>query len=299
MDSIHAQMASGQGDKNDTAQIRSLEEEDGQDARGLRELLHVQFLLQLRLLCPITPFRALLPCLQCITEKNVNTRRIGGLAVIAIKEFAPFNLIYYLGNKYYVNSISINVEKEGFEEKKIYICDKCNEIVVDAENKEASTLVSCPSCKEQVKLNAFKKAIKFPNMFSQANDRITCDEENREITGYDISINYQRKEPNIDNYAMTCENCEPIAITYEHNGEIFMVNKGVLVKDKKTLEIETRTFNFCSACGSWLSTAEKVQDHVENCSKGGSSRFMFEDLWLFVRGNHRYHHVYFTLGRRY
>lgn len=38
------------------------------------------------------------------------------------------------------------------------------------------------------------------------------------------------------------------SISYEHNGKIYMVNKGVRVKSKSSNEISLQTFNFCSAC---------------------------------------------------
>ncbi|KKM14566.1 hypothetical protein LCGC14_1704810 [marine sediment metagenome] len=86
-------------------------------------------------------------------------------------------------------------------------------------------------------------------MFSTSGPRITCDEENRQIKGYEITINYKLKKSKIVNYEITCDQNQTAKISYEHNGNIYMVNKGSRIKSRTTNEIELHSFNFCSACG--------------------------------------------------
>ncbi|MHA1426726.1 MAG: DEAD/DEAH box helicase [Candidatus Helarchaeota archaeon] len=212
-------------------------------------------------------------------------------SVIAIREFAPHNQIYFLGSKYRVNKAMIKTDRGEINVDKIYICENCNEIVVDSINTSSTSLVKCPTCNEEINLSNYKSSIHFPHMSSISGDRITCDEENRRITGYEITMNYKRNTSNVVSFNFACGDSVTGTLTYEHNGKIYMVNKGSKQRSKTTMEISVNPFNFCSACGTWFH--EEAADHVEKCDKKGSERNLYESLWLFVEGNHDV--VVFTL----
>lgn len=89
-------------------------------------------------------------------------------------------------------------------------------------------------------------------MYSISGSRITCDEENRQVKGYEITMNYKHNISELQRFDINSDDNVIGSITYEHNGKIFMVNKGVRVKSKSSNEISLQTFNFCSACGQWL-----------------------------------------------
>ncbi|MHA1684752.1 MAG: DEAD/DEAH box helicase [Promethearchaeota archaeon] len=284
MSSINQRQMSGLGTESERRKYSALERKVKKMRDGQGNYYTYNFLSNYGFL-PNYAFPSVASLLTMYNSRKREYRDNWRSSVIAIREFAPFNQVYFMGNKYQINRASINMEREGLEEKKIFICKNCNEIMVGLEKDAVDSLVNCPSCKEQVQLDSYKSAIRFPNMSSRVDSRITCDEENREITGYDISINYRRTESNIENFNMMCDGKESAKITYEHHGGIFMVNKGVAYRDKKTLEIETKAFNFCSACGKWLSSTS-VDGHIESCNKGGTSRHQYNDLWLFVDGKH-------------
>ncbi|MEJ2277386.1 MAG: helicase C-terminal domain-containing protein [Candidatus Lokiarchaeota archaeon] len=206
-------------------------------------------------------------------------------SVIAIKEFAPHNRVYFLGSKYRINRAMVKSESGEIELDEIYICDNCNEILIDNYNFTATGLVKCPHCEEEINLNNFKSSIKFPHMYSMSGPRITCDEENRQVKGYEITMNYKHQPSEIKMYNIISSEQQLATITYEHNGKIFMVNKGTKVKAKTSNEIHLQPFNFCSACGQWLSEG-KVDEHIENCPKKGKARHLQKKLWLFIEGNH-------------
>ena len=64
-----------------------------------------------------------------------------------------------------------------------------------------------------------------------------------------------------------------------------MVNKGSRIKSKTSNEVSLNPFNFCSACGQWLHEQE-ANTHIDNCSKKGKSRNLYDKLWLFIEGIH-------------
>ncbi|MHA1728908.1 MAG: helicase-related protein, partial [Promethearchaeota archaeon] len=206
-------------------------------------------------------------------------------SVIAIKEFAPFNRVYFLGNKYQVNKAYLMKtisEQKTPETIKIYICNNCLEIMIGRLN---STLVKCPYCNEEINLNNSISAIEFPHIFSMTSARITCDEENRQAIGYDIIMNYKRMDSKVKEFSLVKNGVEMGTISYEHNGNIYMVNKGRRMKSRNTNEIKLQKFNYCTACGDWLSE-ENRETHVDECPKRGTADNIKRDLWLFIEGNH-------------
>jgi len=206
-------------------------------------------------------------------------------SVIAIREFAPHNQVYFLGNKYNINKAMIKSDKGEIDVDSVYICEHCNEILVRSKKISPNSLVNCSNCGEKILLDGFKDAIRFPHMYSRSGSRITCDEENRKIKGYDIAMNYKHNISNITNYEVKTGDILNGTITYEHNGKIFVVNRGIIYKSKTTNEKSLQSFNFCSACNKWLYKSA-VADHYENCpKKSGIPINIYDDLWLFIEGN--------------
>ncbi|MHA1251090.1 MAG: DEAD/DEAH box helicase [Candidatus Helarchaeota archaeon] len=206
-------------------------------------------------------------------------------SVIAIREFAPYNRVYFLGNKYNINRAMIKSDRGEIEVDKVYICDKCNEIIIDNKNFRSISMIKCPNCNESIKLSNFKSCIQFPHMYSISGDRITCDEENRQVRGYMITMNYERNESAISEYEIISGEEKIGSITYEHNGKIYIVNQGYRVKSINTNEVKLQSFNFCSACGQWL-PGNKADEHINNCPKNALARNLYRDLWLMVKGYH-------------
>jgi len=206
-------------------------------------------------------------------------------SVIAIREFAPHNQIYFLSNKYRVNKALIKTYQGIPLSLKLYICEHCNELLKDSDNSKIETLSKCPNCNHDINLANYKRSIQFPHMQSILREKINCDEENREVKGYEITINYQKRVSDLEEYSINDDKKIIGNITYEHNGQIFMVNKGSHFKSKTGTHTELKAFNFCSACGNWL-TETDIEKHVEKCSKKGNQRNIIEDIWLYIIGNH-------------
>ena len=206
-------------------------------------------------------------------------------SVIAIREFAPHNQVYFSGNKYKINKALVESERGDVDVNRIYICESCNEIIVDSLTSTSTSLAKCPNCEEDIKLSKFKKSIKFPHMYAVSGARITCDEENRQIRGYELTVNYKRKPSALLFFEITVDGSKFGTITYENSGEIYNVNKGYQVKSKSSNEIRLQNFNFCSACGQWLYEGE-AEEHIENCSRNGQQRHLYKDLWMFIKGEY-------------
>jgi superfamily II DNA/RNA helicase len=205
-------------------------------------------------------------------------------STIAIREFAPHNQVYFLGNKYQIKRAMIKTEKGELSVDSIYICPKCDEIYKKSDLKAES---QCPNCNDPIALSQFKSSIAFPHMSSVSRDRITCDEENRQVEGYDISVNYNHTKnvKEIKTYEIMCSSNRIGTISYEHNGQIYLINKGYLDRTEGTTKTTLKPFYFCSACGNWLHQKE-AENHLEKCEKKATDRNLNQEgYWLFVESH--------------
>lgn len=209
-------------------------------------------------------------------------------SVIAIREFAPFNQIYFLGNKYLINKAEVKTTKGEIDVKEMYICPHCEEISLDTPSIKVKSLSNCPNCQEPIDTSQFKSSFRFPHMSSINKERISCDEESRVIKGYEVTWNYKTTDKALE-FKLT-KNCEtnPLGtLSYEHNGKIFIVNKGFVKSSKiNPNENKLELFYYCSACGEWLHE-KQVNSHLDECERHGTSQHLYCDgYWLFVEGNH-------------
>ncbi|UYP44196.1 ATP-dependent RNA helicase SrmB [Candidatus Lokiarchaeum ossiferum] len=209
-------------------------------------------------------------------------------SVIAIREYAPYNQIYFLGNKYQVTKAEVRTTKGKIEVQDMYICPYCEEILMDTPQQKVKCLSNCLSCQNPIDNGQFKYAFEFPHMSSINKERITCDEEARMVKGYEVSMNYKWTNKAKEYQIIETKNDNALVeLSYEHNGKIFIVNKGVVKSDKNNPnESNLEPFYYCSACGAWLHETQ-VNTHLDNCERNGTSENLYNDgYWLFVEGNH-------------
>lgn len=211
--------------------------------------------------------------------------------VIAIREFAPHNQIYFLGNKYRVTRAIVKTEAGEINRNKVYVCEHCNGILVGKTQAALTAQANCPMCGAEIKLSRFMDCIDFPHMNSISGAQITCDEETRRIQGYEVVINYEPNPARLKQFALDCPGGTTRGtLTYEHSGKVYLVNEGIISRSATTHERTVRPFNFCSACGQWLSSTQVEHhvdlDHADHCPRSGSGNNIYDNLWLFVEGNH-------------
>lgn len=199
---------------------------------------------------------------------------------IAINEFAPSNTLYYRGTKYQVTRARPKTKEHKLDLQPVMICPECENITI---GEKAKTISACPDCglsfeEEHPNLNA----IEFPDMYASKRQRITSDEEERLRLGYDIVLYYQTGEP-LEIYQVKSGG-NAFDMSYEHNGSIIKVNRGVRKTDQ---DIEDSGFTLCSACYQWLS-GKNVDKHVdeERCPRNATEEDIVSGLYLYKEGRH-------------
>ncbi|OGS23329.1 MAG: hypothetical protein A2252_09615 [Elusimicrobia bacterium RIFOXYA2_FULL_39_19] len=165
--------------------------------------------------------------------------------VLALREYAPFNTIYVDGSIYKITGAN-SFEKDMI--KKIKICEKCENIILDNEITQSA----CGRC--GATLPNSRKVINMPDMVAEEKDRIGSDEEERLRSGFMINAYYKENKSNVLTQKIQLDNKEVLKIAYEHNGKIIGVNRGL----KYDISEGKEGFSYCAKCKTWLKKDEKT-----------------------------------------
>lgn len=110
--------------------------------------------------------------------------------IIALREFSPYNTLYYSGQKFVIERVSR--ESDINTRYNLLICDHCNHIeeIPDGKPRPAN----CKSCGNVYVRPINSSAIQFPRMQAQRRMRITAEEEERSKGGYKIISSYSKSK---------------------------------------------------------------------------------------------------------
>lgn len=113
--------------------------------------------------------------------------------IIGLREFAPFNTLYYGGQKYQVSAVTRESDLSNIAN--YVVCENCSHITEIRTNQQINT--NCQVCGEVLSSSHRVHALEFPRMFAWRRMRITADEEERAKGGYKVIHSYEssaRKE---------------------------------------------------------------------------------------------------------
>lgn len=212
--------------------------------------------------------------------------------VLALREYAPGNSIYYRGNRYEVIMARPRTEQGTPAFDDLLICPNCQAAYLGSDAK----LAACVACGASLTTtHSNSHALALPDMLAKQRTNITSDEEERVRLGYAISPHYQQGVA-ARSYTVTAadegSNCPPISsippikLTYEHNGRIIVVNEGPVQALRKDLE---QGFVLCARCGRWLTGDERVADHIDpqnprSCRYGATADDLARNVVLYTAG---------------
>ena len=177
--------------------------------------------------------------------------------VLALREYAPGNFIYYSGNQYevvYGRPKTAGGDTLAFE--KLLVCPDCNTAYLGEERAKREACGHCGASLSTTHVNP--QALAMPDMVAIQRQSITSDEEERRRLGFVTDIHYQ---PGADVLAYTVKGAgdATFEITYEHNGTVLNVNQG---PRKSEEDSEAMGFGYCQACNKWLVSDKALEEHA-------------------------------------
>ncbi|MEC4817777.1 MAG: helicase-related protein, partial [Scytonema sp. PMC 1069.18] len=197
---------------------------------------------------PRLPVRAFIP-----TEEGGEF--ISRLRTVALREFAPGNIVYYEGSKFMVHKTKISVS--GINYQRVHVCFKCGYFHAGDESDRDT----CSNCNTRLTDSNNNKALltrvlSMETAFTRrrdgagapaGGDRITCDEEERLKYGYNITTHFRYdRQKRISATVQTADGTALLRITYGATANVWHINRGL--NKKKS---EERGFKLDIATGLW------------------------------------------------
>ena len=176
--------------------------------------------------------------------------------VIALREFSPYNTLYYSGQKFVVERVT--KESDINTLYKLIICDHCEHIeeIIDGKQRPAN----CKSCGNVYSHPLYVTAIQFPRMQAQRRMRITAEEEERSKGGYKIISSYNKCK-NAQAKKLISDNKPLARLTFERTAKFRHINLGAQ-RDYREGNIG---FNLDLVNRDWVSKNQgKLEQHIEN-----------------------------------
>jgi len=201
--------------------------------------------------------------------------------VLALREYAPGNSIYYKGNRFEVTHAKPKTILAGQQYEPLLICPHCQTAYLGHESKREVCRM-CNNSLSTIHPNPF--ALEMPDMFARNRTGITSDEEERFRLGYKTTMHYQPQK--LSQFDVVIKEQKEFSFTYEHNGRIITVNQGT----RKAEIEETRPgFCLCSACNRWLFGERQIENHFNNgsCPKSGNiEEHLVRGVFLYTNELH-------------
>ncbi len=141
--------------------------------------------------------------------------------IIAMREFAPYNTIYYGGQKYSIKALSKETDPNNIIS--VAVCPDCEHIEIMTVSSGLPS--NCPNCGSVWESNRPIPSIKFPRMRAFRQSRITADEEERLKGGYKIINSYKPTSKAIVNEAKI-NGMTFCKIAFERSAKLYHLNLG-------------------------------------------------------------------------
>ena len=188
---------------------------------------------------PRLPVRAFIPT-------NDGGEFISRPRVVALREFAPSNVIYYEGSKFMVSKTKVPVSGIDSHYQRVSCCFNCGYFHKD------DLRDTCENCGTQIKSQSSQNIAKLSRVLSmdtaltRRRERITCDEEERLKYGYNITTHFRYAPQKQQSATVQMLDGRPVfKLTYGATATIWRINRGL----KKNTE--ERGFKLDTKTGIW------------------------------------------------
>ncbi len=182
--------------------------------------------------------------------------------VVAIREFAPSNVVYYEGSKFQIAKMRVSVGGIEGRYLRVSVCPSCGYF----HEGDDSLRDTCENCGARIvadrdgnpaKLN---RVLEVETMITRRRERITCDEEERLKYGYNVTTHF-RYAPQKQELAtvIAADGTHLLRLIYGETAKIRRINRG-LRRDRTE-----RGFKLDAATGVWgdRSTNDTPQENLQ------------------------------------
>jgi ATP-dependent helicase YprA (DUF1998 family) len=164
---------------------------------------------------------------------------------VAIKEYAPNNVIYHEGSQYRIKKMDIGAGEFQSLEKRVKTCKDCG-YLLEGEQHNADVCPNCKSTFDAENSNIIPHLLEMLTVSTKRVQKITCEEEERLRSGYSVSTNYRFVNPPVDAEVKDAKGKSVLALKYAPATEIWRINHGLKIRRGQGFLIDKDS-------GQWIS----------------------------------------------
>jgi very-short-patch-repair endonuclease len=168
--------------------------------------------------------------------------------VVAIREFAPSNIIYYEGSKFQIFKTRIPVAGIENGYGRVSLCPNCG-YFHEGDNSQRDT---CENCGAKIAADSYgnlaklNRLLKMETMITRRRERITCDEEERLKNGYNVTTHFRYASQKQETATVSAQDgTQLLRLTYGETAKLWRINRG-LRRNK-----QERGFKLDATAGIW------------------------------------------------
>jgi ATP-dependent helicase YprA (DUF1998 family) len=162
---------------------------------------------------------------------------------VALREFAPNNIVYYEGSKFMVTKTKIAVGGIENQYNRVSVCFNCG-YFHPSDDRDI-----CENCGVQIKpdingnIAKISRLLPMETAITQRRDRITCDEEERLKYGYNITTHYRYSEQKRKTAIVHTSSGQPfLRLTYSPTANLWRINRGLKKnRDERGFKLDIKT----------------------------------------------------------
>lgn len=165
---------------------------------------------------------------------------------VALREFAPSNIVYYEGSKFMVAKTKVPVRGIESVYKRVSVCFNCGYFHPD------DVRDTCENCGTRIipdsKGNIAKltRVLPMDTAIARRRERITCDEEERLKYGYNITTHFRYAHQKQQSAIVQAADGTPLLkLTYGATAELWRINRGLKRNtDERGFKLDAKTGNW-------------------------------------------------------
>ncbi|NJL21700.1 MAG: DUF1998 domain-containing protein [Leptolyngbyaceae cyanobacterium SM1_3_5] len=164
--------------------------------------------------------------------------------VVALREFAPSNFLYYEGSKFEVYKTRVPAGGIDRDYQRVSVCPNCG-YFHDGDNSLRDT---CENCRSRLvsdrngnpaKLN---RVLEMGTMITRRRERITCDEEERLKYGYNLTTHFRYDAQNRETATVAAADGTPLLkLTYGETAKLWWINRGSKRNQERGFKLDGKT----------------------------------------------------------
>jgi superfamily II DNA/RNA helicase len=161
---------------------------------------------------------------------------------VAIREFAPSNVVYYEGNKFQI--AKTKVPASGLDYLRVALCANCG-YFHEGDSFQRDTCENCGSkitSDRQGNPAKLNRVLPMSTMSTRRRERITCDEEERLKYGYNVTTHFRYATQKQElAQLLSSKGQQLLKLCYGETANIWRLNHGLRRSEEKGFKLDTAT----------------------------------------------------------